>query len=134
MLVIGSAKGGTSWRRTSVWCNSPTRGLRAAKETTQRVAEWDAKVESMGVRIKQMYWSTGRSVRTTKYVFSRRRTIRPPPVYYCLRIPWATFGRRRCALSRASRWRRSSPISRERGKSELFREREKIHHGLIAQL
>ena len=34
-------------------------GLRAAKETTQRVAEWDAKVESMGVRIKQMYWTLG---------------------------------------------------------------------------
>jgi uncharacterized protein with GYD domain len=29
-------------------------GIRAAKETTQRVADWAAKVQSMGVIIKQM--------------------------------------------------------------------------------
>jgi uncharacterized protein with GYD domain len=34
-------------------------GIRAAKETTQRVAEWAAKVQSMGVSIKQMYWTLG---------------------------------------------------------------------------
>jgi uncharacterized protein with GYD domain len=34
-------------------------GIRAAKETTQRVAEWAAKVQSMGISIKQMYWTLG---------------------------------------------------------------------------
>ena len=36
------------------------KGIQAAKETTQRVAEWASKVESMGVSIKQMYWTLGR--------------------------------------------------------------------------
>jgi uncharacterized protein with GYD domain len=35
------------------------KGIRAAKETTQRVAEWAAKVQSKGVSIKQMYWTLG---------------------------------------------------------------------------
>jgi len=35
------------------------KGIRAAKETTQRVAEWAAKVQSKGVTIKQMYWTLG---------------------------------------------------------------------------
>jgi uncharacterized protein with GYD domain len=35
------------------------KGIQAAKETTQRVAEWAAKVRSMGVSIKQMYWTLG---------------------------------------------------------------------------
>ena len=35
------------------------KGIRAAKETTQRVAEWSATVRSMGVSIKQMYWTLG---------------------------------------------------------------------------
>ena len=35
------------------------KGIRAAKETTQRIAEWGAKVQSMGVHIKQMYWTLG---------------------------------------------------------------------------
>jgi uncharacterized protein with GYD domain len=34
-------------------------GIRAAKETTQRVADWAAKVQSMGVSIKHMYWTLG---------------------------------------------------------------------------
>ena len=34
-------------------------GIRAAKETTQRVADWAAKVQSMGGIIKQMYWTLG---------------------------------------------------------------------------
>jgi len=36
------------------------KGIQAAKETTQRVADWASKVESMGVSIKQMYWTLGR--------------------------------------------------------------------------
>jgi len=35
------------------------KGLQAAKETTRRVADWAAKVQPMGVSIKQMYWTLG---------------------------------------------------------------------------
>ena len=35
------------------------KGIQAAKETTQRVADWATKVQSMGVSIKQMYWTLG---------------------------------------------------------------------------
>src|SRR5437016_8981507 len=35
------------------------KGIHAVKETTQRVADWAAKVQSMGVTIKQMYWTLG---------------------------------------------------------------------------
>jgi uncharacterized protein with GYD domain len=35
------------------------KGIHAAKETTQRAADWAAKVQSKGVTIKQMYWTLG---------------------------------------------------------------------------
>src|SRR6266550_2590901 len=35
------------------------KGIQAAKETTQRVVDWSTKVQSMGVRINQMYWTLG---------------------------------------------------------------------------
>ena len=35
------------------------KGIQAAKETTQRVTDWAAKVKSMGVIIKDMYWTLG---------------------------------------------------------------------------
>jgi len=35
------------------------KGAQAAKETTHRVADWTAKVQSKGVSIKQMYWTLG---------------------------------------------------------------------------
>src|SRR5215831_18658008 len=35
------------------------KGIQAAKETTRRVADWNAKVQPMGVSIKQMYWTLG---------------------------------------------------------------------------
>ena len=35
------------------------KGIQAARETTQRVADWSAKVQSMGVSINQMYWTLG---------------------------------------------------------------------------
>jgi uncharacterized protein with GYD domain len=35
------------------------KGIHAAKETTHRIADWAAKVQSMGVSIKQMYWTLG---------------------------------------------------------------------------
>jgi uncharacterized protein with GYD domain len=35
------------------------KGIQNAKQTTQRVAAWAAKVQSMGVTINQMYWTLG---------------------------------------------------------------------------
>jgi uncharacterized protein with GYD domain len=35
------------------------RGIQAAEKTTQRVAEWAAKVKTMGVSIKEMFWTLG---------------------------------------------------------------------------
>jgi uncharacterized protein with GYD domain len=35
------------------------KGIQAAKETTQRVADWASKVKSRGVSIKEMYWTLG---------------------------------------------------------------------------
>jgi uncharacterized protein with GYD domain len=35
------------------------KGIQAAKHTTQRVADWAATAQPMGVSIKQMYWTLG---------------------------------------------------------------------------
>ena len=35
------------------------KGIQNAKQTTKRLADWSAKVQSMGVTIKQMYWTLG---------------------------------------------------------------------------
>jgi uncharacterized protein with GYD domain len=35
------------------------KGRQAAKGTTQRVTDWAAKVKSMGVSVKDMYWTLG---------------------------------------------------------------------------
>ena len=35
------------------------KGVQNAKQTTQRLAAWATKVQSMGVTIKQMYWTLG---------------------------------------------------------------------------
>ncbi len=35
------------------------KGIQAAKETTRRVSAWAAKVQPMGVKIKEMYWTLG---------------------------------------------------------------------------
>ena len=35
------------------------KGIQAAKQTSERVADWSAKVQSRGVSIKQMYWTLG---------------------------------------------------------------------------
>jgi uncharacterized protein with GYD domain len=34
-------------------------GIQGAKQTTQRVTDWTAKVQSKGVSVKQMYWTLG---------------------------------------------------------------------------
>lgn len=35
------------------------KGMQGAKQTTERVRDWAARVEEMGVRIKDMYWTLG---------------------------------------------------------------------------
>ncbi|MEP7072170.1 MAG: GYD domain-containing protein [Verrucomicrobiota bacterium] len=35
------------------------KGIQAAKGTTQRVADWAAKVKTRGVTIKEMFWTMG---------------------------------------------------------------------------
>ncbi len=35
------------------------KGIQAAKETTKRMADWTAKVQTKGVSVKQMYWTLG---------------------------------------------------------------------------
>ena len=35
------------------------KGIQAAKQTTNRVADWAEKVQSKGVTIKEMYWTLG---------------------------------------------------------------------------
>src|SRR6266513_334269 len=35
------------------------KGIQAARQTTQRVADWTAKVQSMRVNVKEMYWTLG---------------------------------------------------------------------------
>lgn len=35
------------------------KGIQAAKGTTQRVNDWAAKVQKMGVTIQQMFWTLG---------------------------------------------------------------------------
>lgn len=36
------------------------KGVQAAKQTTERVSDWAAKMKPMGVNIKDMYWTLGR--------------------------------------------------------------------------
>ncbi len=35
------------------------KGIQAAKDTTRRVADWSAKVQSKGIKIRDMYWTLG---------------------------------------------------------------------------
>ena len=72
------------------------KGIQAAKETTQRVADWAAKVQSMGVSVKQMYWTLGEYDQVC--VFEALMT-RQPPACYWQRIFWATSAHKRCVLS-----------------------------------
>ncbi len=82
------------------------KGIRAAKETTQRITDWSAKVQSMGVTIKQMYWTLGQYDQVCIFEAPDDETR---PAYCCRRTSWATFAQRRFALSRAPRWKESSP-------------------------
>ena len=49
------------------------KGIQAAKETTQRVAEWAAKVQSSGVSIREMYWTLGQYDQVCILRCARRR-------------------------------------------------------------
>ena len=61
------------------------KGIQNARQTTQRLADWAAKVQSMGVTIKQMYWN---SASMTKRASSRPRTTKQLPVCYWQQTCW----------------------------------------------
>ena len=83
------------------------KGIQAAKETTQRVADWSAKVQSKGVRINQMYWTLGQYDQVC--ISSMPRTTRRLPACCCRRTCWVTSARGQCVLSQPPRWRESCP-------------------------
>ena len=95
--------------------------VHAAKETTGRVAEWAAKVQSKGVNLKHMYWTLGHYDQVC--VLRGHQTTKRLPACCCPRTCWATFGRRRYVLLPASRWRRFSRTFLDRGESKRFCER-----------
>src|SRR6266545_3969187 len=80
------------------------KGIQAAKETTQRVAEWAAQVQSRGVSIREMYWSLANMTRCAS---STRRTTRRPPACCWPRTCQITFAHRHCVLLPPPIWRRS---------------------------
>ena|SRR5438067_12535187 len=82
------------------------KGIQAAKETTQRVVDWSTKVQSMGVRINQMYWTLGQYDQVCIFDAPNDETA---PVFCWRRTCWATSARGQCALSQPPRWRESCP-------------------------
>ena len=93
------------------------KGIHAAKETTQRIADWAAKVQSKGVSIKQMYWTLGHYDQVC--VFEAPNDETTASVLLSADI-LDKCGRRRCVLLRAARWRRFSPTLPDRGESDRF--------------
>ena len=93
------------------------KGIHAAKETTQRIAEWATKVQSKGVTIKQMYWTLGHYDQVC--VFEAPNDETAASVLLSADI-LGKCGRRRCVLLRAARWRRFSPTLPDRGESDRF--------------
>ena len=93
------------------------KGIHAAKETTQRVADWAAKVQSKGVTIKQMYWTLGHY---DQICIFERQTTKRPLACCCPPISSAISGRRRYVLLQAPRWKRFSLIFPDGGRSESF--------------
>src|SRR5438094_4281901 len=61
------------------------KGIRAARQTTQRVAEWATKVQSKGVSIKQMYWTLGQY---DQVCVVEARTMRQRPAYCSQQTSW----------------------------------------------
>src|SRR2546423_14263629 len=82
------------------------KGIQAAKETTQRVADWSAKVQSMGYVLTKCI---GHLVSMTRCASSTPRMTRRLPASCWRRTCWATSGREQCVLSQPPRWRESCP-------------------------
>ena len=103
------------------------KGIHSAKETTQRVADWAAKVQSKGVTIKQMYWTLGHYDQVC--VFEAPNDETAASVLLSADI-LGNIELRRCALLAATRWKRFSPTFLDRGESERFCERAgRLHLG-----
>src|SRR5213595_3033366 len=82
------------------------KGIQAAKETTQRVADWSAKVQSKGVRINQMYWTLGQYDQVCIFDAPDDETAAS---VLLSRTCWVTSARGQCVLSPPRRWRKSCP-------------------------
>src|SRR6476660_2674848 len=93
------------------------KGIHAAKETTQRIADWAAKVQSKGVTIKQMYWTLGHYDQVCVFEAPNDRRL---PACCCPPTYWAISERRRYALLLAPRWKRFSPIFPDAASRNVF--------------
>jgi len=80
------------------------KGIHAAKETTRRVADWAAKVQSKEVTIKQMYWTLGH--------YDQVGVFEAPNDETAVSV-----------LSRVPRWRKFSPTFPDRSEAERSYER-----------
>src|SRR5262245_32681198 len=83
------------------------KGIHAAKETTQRVADWAANVQSRGVTIKGMYWTLGHYDQVCIFEAPNDETAASVLLSADMLVNIRTQTLR--ALSRAPRWRRFSP-------------------------
>ena len=93
------------------------KGIHAAKEMTQQVAEWAAKVQSKGVTLEHMYWTLGHYDQICVFEAPNDETAAS---VLLPRTCWATFGRRRYVLLPALRWRRFSRIFPDRSRFGAF--------------
>ena len=82
------------------------KGIQAAKETTKRVTDWSAKVQSKGVRINQMYWTLGQYDQVC--IFDAPDDETAASVLLAADM-LGNIRSGRCALSRPPRWRKSCP-------------------------
>src|SRR6476660_4094636 len=78
------------------------KGIQAAKQTSERVADWSAKVQSRGVSIKQMYWTLGHYDQVC--IFEAPDDETAASVLLAATC-WATSAHRQCVLSQPKRWR-----------------------------
>ncbi len=72
------------------------KGIQAAKETTQRVADWATRVQSMGVRVKEMYWTLGEYDQVCVFEAPDDETAASVLLEAAF---WATSLHKRCVLS-----------------------------------